>query len=56
MPEVETLRQEVRRREWEDAARRALTSRTNALSALNELLGLAGELGTGGNPMAEGLR
>lgn len=48
--------QEVRRREWDDAARRALSSRANTLTALNELAATAVELGAEDTQLALALR
>lgn len=48
--------QEVRRREWDDAARRALSSRANTLAALNELAAVAVELGAEDTQLAAALR
>lgn len=56
LPEVEELRREVRRREWEDTARRALGQRSSTLASLAELLASAGDVGAGDSPIAQGLR
>lgn len=45
-----------RRREWEDATRRALGSRNFALAGLVELLTAAGDVGADEGTLAEGLR
>lgn len=58
LPEKETLQEEIRRREWEEAARRSLQARpnVNSLAGLSELLVSAAELGTEHSPMMEALR
>uniref|UniRef100_A0A1D2AF40 Uncharacterized protein n=2 Tax=Auxenochlorella protothecoides TaxID=3075 RepID=A0A1D2AF40_AUXPR len=55
LPEVEELRGIIRRREWEDAARRALNNR-NSLHALHEVDGQAEDVGAGDCELAVRLR
>ena len=57
IPEIEELRLEVKRREWEDSARRSLGARQhNTLAFLSELVASAVEVGVESTPMAAGLR
>lgn len=57
MPQVEELRLEIKKREWEDAARRSLSSRqTHTLTGLADLLSAASEVDAGHSALAQGLR
>jgi histone demethylase JARID1 len=55
-PAVEDLRLDIRRREWEDAARRAASSAKGTLHALLEVLAAAAEMGAEETELAGALR
>lgn len=57
LPEVEGLRLEIRRREWEESARRSLgPHRQLTLSALAEHVATAKDVGASNTQLAQGLR
>ena len=55
VPEVEALRVDIRRREWEEAAKRALATK-NTLAALLEVAASAADMGADDSSLAASLR